>query len=124
MWAFVLIHSLNNKLSMNNFREELRHLRKDSASQAKQILSLRNNLQTCEILQEEQRQKAEIEIDRLQKKLSEERSRRVSAEEDSRAHLEVVLQYIPYPTNFICYQHSYWLVSHWVFSFNLIRNCR
>lgn len=73
----------------NVFREELHLLRQESASQAKLLQSARKDLQISELHQEEHRQKAETEIDRLQKKLQEERSRRLTAEEDCRTHSEV-----------------------------------
>lgn len=73
---------------IEQLREELQLLRQDSASQSKLLQSVRNDLQLCEIQQEENRQKAETEIDRLQKRLQEERTRRLHAEEDCRVHLE------------------------------------
>ncbi|KAK3931110.1 Golgin subfamily A member 5 [Frankliniella fusca] len=73
---------------VEQLREELQLLRQESASQSKLLQSVRNDLQLCELQQEENRQKAEIEIDKLQKRYQEERSRRLQAEEDCRAHLE------------------------------------
>lgn len=73
---------------IEQLREELRLLQQESASQSKLLQSVRNDLQVCELQQEEQRQKAETEIDRLQRRVQEERSHRLSAEEDCRFHLE------------------------------------
>ncbi|XP_034249266.1 golgin subfamily A member 5 [Thrips palmi] len=75
---------------LEQMREELQLHRQESATQAKLLQSARNDLQLFELQQEEQRQKTEAELNRLQKILQEERSRRQAAEEDCRVHLEEV----------------------------------
>lgn len=73
---------------IEQLRKEVELLHQESASQSKQLQSVRNDLHMCELQQEEHRQKAESEIDRLQKKVQDERARRQTAEEDCRIHLE------------------------------------
>jgi hypothetical protein len=78
------------------FREELQLVRQECASQSKLLQSARDDLQESELQQEEYRQKSETEIDRLQKKLQDERSRRLAAEEDTRTHVEVSFTFQSY----------------------------